>query len=79
MNNDAIAYFISFCIEQYKNHTSMSGVDVIQLFDKYEITEYLAENYELLYTQNHHWLIEEIDELVATRKNLQHENISRKQ
>lgn len=64
----AIAYFISFCIEQYKKHASMSGEDVIRLFDKYNVIDYLADNFEILHTQNHHWLIEEIEELISNRK-----------
>ena len=36
-----IAYFISFCIEQYKVHISANGNEVMDLFDKYRVTEYL--------------------------------------
>ena len=35
-----IAYFISFCIEQYKNAKSMSGEEAMQLFSQYGVLEY---------------------------------------
>lgn len=69
MNNDTnIAYFISFCIEQYKKHINVSGDEVALLFDKYGITDYLVDNFEILHTQNHHWLMEELDQLLHEKK-----------
>lgn len=63
-----IAYFISFCIEQYKVHVSISGAEVLDLFDRYGVMEYLASNYEILHTQSRQWLLEEIDEYILQRK-----------
>lgn len=60
-----IAYFLSFCIEQYKKSHQLSGNEVIALFDLYEILPYLEENFEVLHTQGSQWLIEEIDELIT--------------
>lgn len=42
----------------------MSGDETVSLFDKYDILFYLKENFEVLHTQGHQWLIEEIDELI---------------
>ena len=55
-----IAYFISFCIEQYKVHISANGNEVMDLFDKYGVTEYLSDNFEILHTQSRQWLLEEM-------------------
>ena len=63
-----IAYFLSFCIEQYKHKHQMSGNETVSLFDKYDILLYLEENFEVLHTQGHQWLIEEIDELINERR-----------
>lgn len=63
-----IVYFISFCIEQYKVHISASGAEVMDLFDKYGVTEYLFENFEVPHTESHQWLIEEIDEFIRQRR-----------
>ncbi|MBQ8501295.1 MAG: DUF3791 domain-containing protein [Bacteroides sp.] len=48
-----IAYFISFCIEQYKMRHHLSGNEVMQIFDKHHVTEYLADNFEVLHTQSY--------------------------
>lgn len=64
-----IAYFLSFSIEQYKNKHQMSGDETVSLFDKYDILLYLEENFEVLHTQGHQWLIEEIDELINEKRN----------
>ena len=37
--NQDIAYFISFCIEQYKVEKGMSGSEVVALFSVYGIIE----------------------------------------
>lgn len=63
-----IAYFLSFCIEQYGKKYQLSGDEVVSLFDQYEILPYLEENFEVLHTQGYQWLMEEIDELIRTRK-----------
>ena len=63
-----IAYFLSFCIEQYKHKHQMSGNETVSLFDKYDILLYLEENFEVLHTQGHQWLIEEIDGLINERR-----------
>ncbi len=63
-----IAYFLSFCTEQYKNEKHLSGVDAIEVLGKYEVLDYLAEHYEMLHTQSRQWLIEDIDEFIALRR-----------
>ena len=56
-----IAYFISFCIEQYKNAKGLSGEEVMQEFSKYGVLEYL-------HTQSYQWLLANIDEFINLRK-----------
>ena len=63
-----IAYFISFCIEQYKNEKSLTGTEAMLLLDKYKVLDYLSEHYEVLHTQGRQWLMEEIDEYIRIRK-----------
>lgn len=63
-----IVYFISFCIEQYKVRISASGAEVMDLFDKYGVTQYLADNFVVLHTESRQWLMEEIDEFINQRK-----------
>lgn len=63
-----ISYFLSFCIEQYKNTKGLEGAEVIELFDRYGVLEYLNEHFEILHTQNHRWILEDIDEFIEQRK-----------
>ena len=63
-----IAYFISFCIEQYKNAKSMSGEEAMQLFSQYGVLEYLYDFFDVLHTQGHQWILADIDEFIQSRR-----------
>lgn len=63
-----IAYFLSFCTEQYKNEYHLSGKDAMEMLEKYGVLEYLADHYEMLHTQSRQWLLEDIDEFIALRR-----------
>lgn len=64
-----IAYFVSFCIEQYKNAKHLTGAEALQLLDKYKVLDYLSEHYEILHTQSCQWILEDIEEFIKLRKN----------
>ena len=64
-----LAYFLSFCIEQYKNAHNLSGGEAMAELDKYGVLEYLAEHYEILHTQSRQWLLEDIEDYISIRKN----------
>lgn len=70
MNNHKqdIAYFVSFCVEQYKTAKGLSGKDAVDTLNQYGVLEYLEERYEPLHTQGKQWLLEEIDEFIIIRK-----------
>ena len=59
-----IAYFVSFCIEQYKNEKGMTGTEAMQELDKYGVLDDLCEFYEPL-----HWILADIDNFINLRKN----------
>lgn len=63
-----IAYFLSFCIEQYKMEQGLSGEEVMNLFERYNVLPYLSDNFEVLHTQSRQWLLEEIEDYIAKRK-----------
>lgn len=62
------AYFLSFCIEQYKNEKHLSGRDAAEVLEKYGVLDYLAEHYEMLHTQSRQWLMEDIDDFISLRR-----------
>ena len=63
-----IAYFLSFCIEQYKEAKGLSSSEAMALLSEYAVLEYLAEHWEILHTQGRQWIIEDIDEFIRVRK-----------
>ena len=63
-----IALFVAFCIEEYGAAKGMSGEQVLDLFSKYGLVDYLSEFYDVLHTQGRQWLIEERDEYIEIRK-----------
>lgn len=63
-----IAYFISFCIEQYKHAKGMSGGEVVLLFSRYGVLEYLRDFFDVLHTQGYQWILADIDEFIRLRK-----------
>ena len=63
-----IAFFVAFCSEEYGANKGMTGEQVIDLFSRYGVTDYLSTCFEPLHTQGRQWLIEEIDEFIDLRK-----------
>lgn len=63
-----ISYFVSFCIEQYKSTKHITGNQAFEELNRYDVLNYLAENYEVLHTQSHRWILEDIDEFINIRK-----------
>ena len=63
-----IAYFLSFCIEQYKKEKGISGAEAARLLQGYGVLEYLKEHFEVLHTQSKQWLLADIDEFIKLRK-----------
>lgn len=62
-----IAYFLSFCIEQYKVANGLTGNKAMTLLAEYSVLEYLSEHYEALHTQSRQWLVEDIDDFIKER------------
>ncbi len=63
-----VAYFLSFCIEQYMNEKQLTHKEAIELFSGNGVFEYLSEHFEILHTQSRQWIIEDIDEYIKIRK-----------
>lgn len=59
-----VAYFLSFCIEQYMNAKGLSRNEAMALLSDRGVLDYLAEHFEILHTQSRQWIIEEIDEYI---------------
>lgn len=67
-HNEDIAYFVSFCIEEYKKAHGISGEETRKIFHDYGVLDYLSEHFEILHTQSRQWIVEDIDEFIDNRK-----------
>ena len=66
--NQDIALFISFCIEQYKMAKGLTGEEAMRILSRYGVLDYLNEFYDVLHTQRGQWLLADMDEFIANRK-----------
>lgn len=64
-----IAYFLSFCIEKYKEQKHITGAEATKCFAKYGVLDYLTDNFEVLHTQSAQWILEDINEFIDLHKN----------
>lgn len=53
--------FMVLCIEEYKNQKRLSGKEVIELFNKYSVLEYVQSFYEALHTTGTKYIVNDID------------------
>ena len=60
--------FLVYCIEVYKLSKNMSGRQVMELFKRYSVMDYILSCYEALHTTGTGYIIEDIDIFVETRK-----------
>jgi len=61
--------FIILCIEEYKNAKNLNGKEVIALFNKYSVCEYIKNFYEVLHTTGSKYIVNDIDLYISSRQN----------
>ncbi|MBQ8214016.1 MAG: DUF3791 domain-containing protein [Clostridia bacterium] len=60
--------FIVLCVEEYKHKKGMTGKDVIDLFNRYSVCEYIQAFYEALHTTGINYIIDDIDSYIRARQ-----------
>lgn len=60
--------FLIFCIEEYKSAKNLTGKQVIRLFQKYRVSEYILSCFEALHTTGTSYIIDDIDLYIEARK-----------
>ena len=60
--------FLIFCIEQYKSAKNLSGKQVMELFKKFRVSEYIVSCFEALHTTGTNYIIEDIDLYIEARQ-----------
>ncbi|GHT02167.1 hypothetical protein AGMMS49525_05210 [Bacteroidia bacterium] len=68
-NDQNINKFIIFCLENYKSALNLSGVQALSDFKDYDVFTYLSNGYEVLHTQGKDYIINDIKDFIAHRKN----------
>ena len=62
------AEFITYCLEEYKAAKGMTGKEVITLFKKHHIIDYIVTYYGALHTMGGLAITEDIDSLINDKK-----------
>ena len=61
--------FIAYCLEEYKSAKDMTGKEVMTLFKKHNIIEYIITCYGALHTMGGLAITEDIQSLIAGSQN----------
>jgi hypothetical protein len=67
-HNDNILLFIAFCIENYRLMKNKTKEEILFLFDKYNIYNYLYEVYTPLHTQGVNYIMDEIELYIKSQQ-----------
>ncbi len=67
-NSTPVLLFLSFCLENYKEHKHISTQEAFFLFSQYGVPDYLEEVFETLHTQGKDYIMRDIDEYINRRK-----------
>ncbi len=59
--------FTVFCLENYKIHRNLSGKQVLDIFDKYGVFDYIREFYDVLHTTGYNYINNDIDIYLKSR------------
>ena len=60
--------FLVLCIEEYKNQKGMTGKEVLELFNRYSVCEYIKSFYEVLHTTGTQYILNDIDLYIESRQ-----------
>ncbi len=61
--------FLVFCVEEYKKKKKMSARDVIELFERYSVLEYVKSFYDVLHKNDLKYVVGDIDLYIKSRQN----------
>jgi hypothetical protein len=60
--------FLVYCLEMYRSAKDITGRQVIQLFNRYGVTDYVIACYDALHTTGTKYIIEDIDLFIEARQ-----------
>lgn len=56
--------FLIYCLEIYKNARNLTGKQVAELFDRYQLWDYIYSNFGALHTTGANYIIHDIDQYI---------------
>ena len=60
--------FLVYCLEMYRASKAMTGKQVIVLFKKFGVFDYVISCYEALHTTGTNYIVEDIDLFIKARQ-----------
>lgn len=60
--------YIVLCVEEYKNQKGMTGKEVMDLFCRYSVCDYIKSFYEVLHTMGIQCVLDDIDSYIDSCK-----------
>lgn len=60
--------FLIYCTERYKSQKNMTGIQVSNLFNKYDVWDYIYSCFEALHTTGENYIVEDIDLYLKARQ-----------
>lgn len=60
--------FVVYCIEEYKDAKGINGKNVIDLFNRYGVIEYICDYYEALHTTGRQYIVDDISRYIKARQ-----------
>ena len=64
MSTEDLAFWLSWCIEEYASSKGKPASDIAQFFEKTGVFQYLSENAEILHTQGKSFIFDCIEKLL---------------
>lgn len=62
------ARFVVFCLEAYKRHEHLEGVDASDIFLRLGVVDYLTDGYDVLHSLGENALVEDIRDYISRRQ-----------
>ncbi len=66
--NPKLLLFYAFCLEKYKDFSKLSAEEVLLIFHKYGVFDYLCDSFDALHTQGETYIVNEVDLFIKARK-----------
>ncbi len=60
--------FLVYCIESYKNAKGLKGKEVMELFNRYRVVDYIKASYEALHTTGKEYIVDDLNIYINARK-----------